>query len=245
MAEALVLEFSRFEFKYVLHRRLRELVEAELGYFMELDPHVETREHSRYFVRSLYLDDPQHTAFHDKIDGLKTRSKFRFRTYADHPSGAPVFLEEKGRTNNRVFKHRMLLAGEGESVTTESLINNLLSEGAANQGLADKFRYEWFRRRIRPVTLIDYWRRPYVSRYDHEFRVTFDENLQAWNTDNLFPPPSASGRRLLPGYTVMEVKFGHKLPAWFHKIIQSFELKRVPLSKICEGMTTLNIAIDL
>ena len=38
MANAHILEFSRFEFKYVLHKTQREAVEAELNYFMELDP---------------------------------------------------------------------------------------------------------------------------------------------------------------------------------------------------------------
>ncbi len=265
MADDLILEFSRFEFKYVLHKSLREAVEAELGYFMQLDPFVESANHNRYPVRSLYFDDASHTAFYDKIDGLKTRSKFRIRTYTRDNGHAPVFLEEKGRYDNRVFKHRALISDSGKPVTTSSLIDtllardlpdndlldndllakDLLANNARNETLNNKFRYTWFRKRIRPVALIDYMRRPYISKYDHEFRVTFDEKLMATKSDELFPDNKAVGKLLLPGYTVMEVKFGYKVPAWFHKIIQSYELKRVPLSKICEGMKRLHIAIDL
>jgi hypothetical protein len=43
----------------------------------------------------------------------------------------------------------------------------------------------------------------------------------------------------------MEVKFDTTVPAWFHGILQSYELTRVPLSKICEGMKSLDIAIDI
>ena len=243
--EKIVLEFSRFEFKYVLHKELRKQVESELGYFMQLDPFVETEQHNRYFVRSLYLDDAEHTAFNDKIDGLKTRSKFRLRTYSRQSGLAPIFLEEKGRHNNRVFKHRSLVVEASNRLNVRQLIDSLLNCDFDNEELASKFRYSWFRKQIRPVALIDYLRRPYISKYDHEFRVTFDEELRGIETEDLFPDKKRTAVKLLPGYTVMEVKFGHKVPAWFHRIIQSYELRRVPLSKICEGMKCLNIATDV
>jgi len=109
-AEAMVnspLHFARFEFKYVLRAQKRREVESDLLYFLEYDPFVENRDNHRYFVRSLYFDDPNFTAFHDKIDGLHSRSKFRLRTYTfDSKETAPIFLEIKGRHNNLVFKHR-------------------------------------------------------------------------------------------------------------------------------------------
>lgn len=242
----LVLEFSRFEFKYVLQKELREAVESELGYFMQLDPFVESTRGNRYIVRSLYYDDPVHSAFYDKIDGLKDRSKFRIRTYCTEPDDhTPVFLEEKGRTDNRVFKHRTLLAPSSMPMDEHQLTDLLLTAEVDNRNLIDQFRYDWFRKQIRPVALIDYLRRPYISKYDHEFRVTFDERLRGTVTQSLFPGNRTTGRELLPGYTVMEVKFDTKVPAWFHRIIQSYELRRVPLSKICEGMKRLAIALDL
>ena len=245
-----VLEFSRFEFKYVLQKQLRETVESELGYFMQLDPFVEATKSNRYFVRSLYFDDPAHTAFYDKIDGLKERSKFRVRTYSRDPDDqTPIFLEEKGRYDNRVFKHRTLIAESARNINAKHLVDLLMSIDASNEALVEKFRYSWFRKQIRPIALIDYMRRPYISKYDHEFRVTFDEQLKGTETDQLFPEKFSkkkyTGVQLLPGYTVMEVKFGTRVPAWFHRIIQSYELRRVPLSKICEGMKRLKIAIDL
>ena len=241
----MILEFSRFEFKYVLHKKLREAVESELGYFMQLDPFVEEAEHNRYIVRSLYFDDPFNTAFFDKIDGLKKRSKFRVRTYAREKQAAtPIFLEQKGRYDNRVFKHRVLMTESSSTFDDKNLTEMLLTE-QSNESVLEKFRFEWFRKQIRPVALIDYLRRPYFSKYDHEFRVTFDEKLTGTETSELFPGISKTGVQLLPGYTVMEVKFGHKVPGWFHRILQSYELERVPLSKICEGMKRLNLAADI
>ena len=144
---ALTLEFSRFEFKYILHQKLRAAVEAELGYFMDLDPFVKEAEHQKYFVRSLYFDDPHNSAFYDKIDGLKSRSKFRIRTYTRTPDGiTPQFLEEKGRHDNKVFKHRTPI---------DDLPEVLVSNTESIDELVDKFTYQWFKKTIRPVTLID------------------------------------------------------------------------------------------
>jgi hypothetical protein len=51
-------------------------------------------------------------------------------------------------------------------------------------------------------------------------------------------------RALVPGYTVMEVKFRYHMPSWFHRIIQAFELRRVSISKICTGTQALGLQLD-
>ena len=63
-------KFDRYEFKYLLPQALREKVEAELGHFVDYDPFVASQPDLKYFVRSLYFDDPAYTAFYDKTDGL-------------------------------------------------------------------------------------------------------------------------------------------------------------------------------
>lgn len=231
----------------MLGRRLATEIEAELGNFLHFDPFVESQPDHKYFVRSLYFDDPVHSAFYDKIDGLHTRSKFRIRTYTrDVNDATPQFLEEKGRYNNRVFKHRIPIDGVrfGASDTAAS-IDELLAQDASDNPTLNGFAYSYHRKQLGPVALVDYQRRPYISHYDPEFRVTFDSELEGTDTRVLFPAPSARSRRVLTGYTIMEVKFGHHLPSWFHRIIQSYELKRKSVSKICECMEALGMVIDL
>ena len=242
------LHFARFEFKYILPNRLRDRLEADLGYFLEFDPFVATAPDKRYFVRSLYYDDPGFTAFYDKIDGLCTRSKFRLRTYTDDTDrAAPVFLELKGRHNNLVFKHRVAVTHERELRRARgAAVTALILDGAdADDAVRQQFEFELLRKRIHPVALIDYYRRPYISRYDPEFRITFDERLRGTHSSGLFPLPTDRRRDLLPGYTVVEVKFRYHLPAWFHRIIQSYELQRVSISKICRGIEALELADNL
>lgn len=238
------LEFSRYEFKYLLSPSLRRDVEGELAQFVHLDPFVSAQEAQRYVVRSLYWDDAAHTAFHDKIDGMLRRSKFRLRTYSRDPGqDAPVFLEVKGRNNDRVFKQRVQVAAAyGELAGAGDELSALVLERAAASPVRDAFAFQVARRRIRPITLIDYRRRPYVSRFDPEFRLTFDEEVAATATDRFQPRVSDRTRRLHPGETVMELKFRYHVPSWFHRIIQGYELRRRPYSKVCVGMETLGIA---
>ncbi|MCZ6620140.1 MAG: polyphosphate polymerase domain-containing protein [Gammaproteobacteria bacterium] len=241
------LHFARFEFKYILPLEKRLAVEDELRYFLQFDPFVVNRSGNRYTVRSLYYDDPSYSAFHDKVDGLHSRYKFRIRTYASDPADeVPMFIEIKGRHNNLVFKNRAPVERDGIdwSHLRGSALSRVILERAATDPVVDQFRFDLVRKRLKPVALIDYQRRPYVSKYDPTFRLTFDEQLSARHTDRVFPGATISARKILAGYTVLEVKFRHHLPSWFHRIIQSYELQRVSISKICAGMEILGLAYD-
>ena len=240
------LHFARFEFKYILSAARRKAVESDLLYFLEFDPFVADRTDHTYFVRSLYYDDPYFSAFHDKIDGLKYRYKFRVRTYSrSHENDVPVFLEIKGRHNNLVFKHRTpVQLRSDQKKKKSSYLTGELASTAEESSVRDQFQYDAYRKSLRPVALIDYRRRPYVSKYDPNFRITFDDELYAAQTASLFPGKDVAPRRVLAGHTVVEVKFRHHLPAWFHQVIQAYELKRISISKIVSGMETLNMAYD-
>ena len=238
------LHFSRFEFKYILPEAQRDELETQFQYFVELDPFVAEQPNAKYFVRSLYFDNEIRSHYWEKENGVKHRQKFRLRTYtSDEESGTPQFLEIKGRHNNLVFKHRIPLGearGDGsyglpysDSVTEDVLAR--IEPGP----IRERFEFDLHRKNIRPLTLVDYWRRPYVSKYDPEFRMTFDDSLHGCATDQLFPPGYARSRRVLPGYTILEVKFRFHLPKWFHRLIQTNELTRVSVSKFCACMRAL------
>ena len=241
------LHFARFEFKYVLRERKRRAVESDLLYFLEYDPFVERQDNHHYFVRSLYFDDPKFSAFHDKIDGLHSRSKFRLRTYAfDFNETVPIFLEVKGRHNNLVFKDRTPIQRDGipwNALSAEDLISTLLKTAEKSE-ILDQFAFALYRKKLKPVALIDYQRRPYISRYDPNFRLTFDRQLTATRTMSLFPGGRSSPRKILAGHTILEVKFHNHIPSWFHQVIQAHELRRVSISKIVSGMESLGMAFD-
>ena len=107
-----------------------------------------------------------------------------------------------------------------------------------------EFVSDTMKKRISPVVLVDYLRRPYVSEYDMNFRVTFDSNIMAKPSKSLFPSDEGF-YHCLPGYTILEVKFYRKIPAWFHKLLLVYNLERVSVSKFVLGMKASRLAVDL
>ena len=95
------------------------------------------------------------------------------------------------------------------------------------------------------MVLVDYVRRPYISNFDLNFRTTFDSHLRATATSKLFPLANKQWFETLAGYTVLEVKFHPRLPALFHKIIKTHNLRRQSISKFCKGMEICQLAQDL
>jgi len=236
--------FLRYEFKYILNEKLRDMVENELKYFMQLDSFVEKCENRKYMVRSLYFDDPYSTFYYEKTDGLMHRQKFRVRTYSTrYQEDTPLMLEVKGRYNNFVYKHRIKLEHNRENI--DDIFKILSPLDKIENPIARQFTYDKYRKNIKPVILIDYQRRAYKSRYDLEFRVTFDGDLYATQTKKLFPKDSVYRRKLIDGYTIMEVKFLKHIPPWFHKIMVKYQLNRISISKYCTGMETTSLIENL
>ena len=100
-----------------------------------------------------------------------------------------------------------------------------------------------FKKDIKPYILIDYIRRPYVNKFGLYFRLTFDKNLLSTRGKNLFYDKRyLSWLECKAGYTILEVKFDRSIPAWFHRIIQSYNLNRKSISKFAVGMTTCGVA---
>ena len=75
-------------------------------------------------------------------------------------------------------------------------------------------------------------------------RVTIDNQIMAKASRTLFPD-NDNFFHCLSGYTILEVKFFRKIPAWFHKLVQVFNLERVSVSKFVLGMKASGIATDL
>ena len=240
-SEAAQQDFLRYEFKYILPKAMRDDLEKSLQSFIQFDPFVARAVDHQYLVRSLYFDDPEFTNYYDKEEGVKVRTKFRLRTYDSIPTAnSKIFLELKGRYSQRVFKRRIgLLRGEEQKFEVgERQVAEKILRCVPAGSMHERFEYELQRKKLEPVLMIEYMRRPYISRYSVDFRLTFDDHLSATKTKSMFPEANTSKRMVLPGYSVMEVKFMHQIPSWFHRILQNYELERVPISKICRGMET-------
>ena len=239
------LYFSRFEIKFVIDENISKILQKKIDKFMEIDPFAKNFENQKYFVRSLYFDNDKFHNFNQKIDGLKIRHKFRLRTYSNiKDDSSIVFIEKKGRFNERTYKIRKKInISDLENFTLDD-DKIALAKKYQNEKIINEFIFDFYKQKLKPKVLVDYYRKPYVNKYGVYFRLTFDSNLSSMgNKNNLFPTYNDT-KLTIPGYEILEVKFDRTIPPWFQKIIQSFELKRLSVSKFVLGCETSNLAYD-
>ena len=234
--------FSRFEFKYIIKRNVSKAIQNEIKNFTKIDGYANNK--GKYLVRSLYFDNNLFSNFHDKVDGVKKRYKFRIRTYTDHDHlNTPLFLEMKGRNNLRTYKIRTKINKNDLNLfyKQKNLID--LKYKYLNNKLIEQYIFDSYKKKIIPKVLIDYNRLPLINKNGLYFRLTFDSDIKACSSNNIFNSKN-SWKTCIPGNDILEVKFDFTIPPWFHRIIQSYQLKRISVSKFVIGMEASNLAHD-
>ena len=120
---------------------------------------------------------------------------------------------------------------------------SLLNIYSDNNMVINNFVFDSIRKKTFPRVLVDYKRRPYINKFGLYFRLTFDSNILASETQNLFTSDNfLSWLECKAGYTILEVKFERSIPPWFHRIIQNYDLRRLSISKFVIGMEQCGIA---
>ena len=235
---------SRYEFKYILNKKTSDQIEKEARNFMIYDGHVKKELNNKYFVRSLYFENNFSSNFYEKVDGMKIRRKYRLRTYSNFfDPKVPIFFEVKGRISERTYKKRINIKNKYLNLFLSQGQNFNLLDLYPNNEMIINFIFDSFRKNLKPLILVDYKRRPYINKFGLYFRLTFDTNLLSSKTNNLFSNDKySSWLECKAGYTILEVKFDRSIPAWFHRIIQCYNLKRRSISKFVLGMSSSGLA---
>jgi hypothetical protein len=236
--------FLRYEFKYFINSKISNEIFNQSLNFMKIDNFALNNKDKRYLVRSLYFDNGQYHNFFEKVDGIKIRKKFRLRSYdKNSDSKNPVFLEMKGRAQDRIIKKRVMI--DKNDIKYFETLKNLdeLNNKYKNTNLIKEFIYDVKKKNIKPKILIDYNRRPLINKFGLYFRLTFDSDLVTSKTSYLFENKKRFRFPLQykPGNSILEVKFERSIPAWFHRIIQSNDLNRRSISKFVLGVCNCNI----
>ena len=204
---------------------------------MILDPNADKNVNKKYFVRSLYFDTPDYSNFYEKVDGIKLRKKFRIRSYSSKKNGSKVFLEMKGRKNQKTYKLRTLIESEHlDSFIEKKDLFSLLEFYSKNNKVVNDFVYESYKKNIEPKVVIDYNRRPYINKFGLLFRLTFDTDLKTFSGKDIFNENNNNFKECSSGKTILELKFERSIQPWFHRIIQNYNLMRLSISKFAIGM---------
>lgn len=212
---------SRHEVKYLISRFEAELLKRRLPLLLQPDGHA--REDGSYFIRSIYFDDPDFTAYNEKLSGVKERTKYRIRFYNFRDS--VIVLERKSKDGDLTGKESVRI----DRATAERLLRGDESLRRL-PGLAGEFGR--LRQGVyKPVCIVDYDRFAYKYRLGN-VRVTLDTDVRTspYHT-GLFDARLLTVPVLEPDEVVLEVKYDEFLPAQVGALLEGVKKQRNSVSK--------------
>jgi hypothetical protein len=216
------------ELKFILEPGVAARVREWARMHLDPDPHGAGPEADEYLTTSLYFDTEQFHVYQRR--GSFGRSKYRIRRYG---AADAAFLERKLREPTILAKRRTLVP--------------LAGLGRLEQACDSPWSGGWFHarvnaRQLRPVCQVAYRRTARVSMATGDVvRLTLDDGLVA-------QPASAIGFReqrgvpVLEGRQILELKYRHRPPAVFKRLVEEFALTPAPASKYRLSMAALGDA---
>lgn len=211
----------RHEYKYLISKEAARLLRLRLPHFMRRDPHAGPS--GQYTIRSLYFDDPDYSAFYEKVSGVDNRTKFRIRCY-DY-SYSLFRLEKKEKRGDLTRKTGQTIPlSDVLSLQRDPAARCLESSGP----LMDELWLLCSVRGARPRILVDYDRTPFVCSAGNT-RITLDENLRTipYHGD-IFASSHAMIPVMEPEQVILEVKFDDFLPGYLSDVLG--DIPKVPMA---------------
>jgi hypothetical protein len=188
------------------------------------DPFVDGT--GRYKIRSLYFDNIDDKALREKFIGINNREKFRIRYYNDNTQY--IKLEKKSKVNGLCSKKSAILTMEQcQKIIDRDIQWIRYSKDPLIFELYVKMNFQ----QLRPRTLVDYAREPYVYQPGN-VRITFDTDIRTGlNSKELFNRDTSTMSTNLNSKIILEVKFDEFLPGIIQDIIQLNQRQNSSFSK--------------
>lgn len=216
----------RHELKYYINQGDYVLLSKRLSETLQSDAH--TDENGEYFIRSLYFDDLNDSAFREKLNGIDNRDKFRIRIY--NLSANIIKLECKHKEGQYIKKDSISLSVDEYSRIMHGDYTFLLKR---NEPFAKRMFAEFAAKQLRPRVLVDYMREPYVFAHQ-DVRITFDKDIRtAYRNVDLFNKNLPTYPVIDAGDMVLEVKYNEYLPTYIRTLLQINSPLRSAISKYC------------
>ncbi len=217
----------RHEIKFIISKQMSLILKQRLALAMNVDKNSVNLDNT-YFIRSLYFDDINSTAYYEKIDGVLYRKKYRIRIYNNDSSF--IRLERKWKHNNMTSKDQLkiskencinLLTNQFDNIDKELLNNSLMKEFITDIKVFG----------LKPSVIVDYKRLAYTYHIS-EVRITFDERIKSGLYNyNLFNMNRITYDVIDNNEVVLEVKFNEVLPEHISIILQTIPMYRQAVSK--------------
>lgn len=220
----------RQEYKYYVSEESLKFLRSNLSLFMSLDENLDPETNS-YTVSSLYFDTPFHNDFDEKVDGVRSREKYRLRIYNN--SDKIIKFECKKRVETVIRKLSSSISKE----SSKNMINGDFSNLMSNDDIfLNKAYSKLTSSGYKAAVIVEYDREAFTLPYGN-IRITFDKNLRTYNScKDLFELKKNSYTPVyLDGVQILEVKFSLPLPEPISKIISKVAAPRCAISKFVMG----------
>ena len=163
-------ERYRHELKYLINEGEHAALACRMSPVFKLDKHARA---GGYTIRSLYFDDYCNSAYEEKDAGILMRKKYRVRIY--NGGDKVIKLERKKKYGSWIYKEDApLTRDEFEQILAGDYDFLLRSP----HQLCREFYIECICNMMRPRTIVDYEREPWVMD-EGTVRITFDMNVRA------------------------------------------------------------------
>lgn len=221
-----ILDFQRFEFKYLMTKSRVDLLIPELLRFMCYDPYSAG---DYYPIGSVYFDTFGKKSFYEKIAGIEERKKLRIRSYTKKArKDTIVFFEIKEKIKDIMLKRRF-------PVLFKDIQRTLSGRTHIDKGMAYEWLYHIKRESYKPEILVEYDRLAFITNSKNNLRITIDKNLRYANMDqevDFSPEPKLI--EVMKENCIVEIKFREFLPSWVSRMIKSHNMQNQAFSKFCE-----------
>lgn len=226
MSEQLI--FKRHEIKYMITR-------SELKMVMEaMKEHMIADEHGKNTILSLYFDTPDYRLVRKSLEHPIYKEKLRLRSYGLAGEDTQIFIELKKKYDSVVYKRRIGMTkheADDYLMHGKSYVNSQISR-EINYFLS---LYE----QIQPAVLLSYEREAFYAKDNHEFRITFDDNI-LWRDYNLTLDSGIYGSPILEADKVlMEIKAADAIPLWFVQLLNKNHIYHTSFSKYGTAYTAI------
>ena len=226
---AFVTVFKRYELKYMLTLEQKEKILQAMANYMQFD------KYGRTTIRNIYFDTDSYRLIRRSIEKPAYKEKIRIRSYSQATADSTVFVELKKKYEKVVYKRRVPLR-EVDAMSWVCQENPC----PVNTQISREIDYFIdFYGKLNPTVFLSYEREAYYDKEGGDFRVTFDDNILARQTDvNLCS--YVYGTPILPeGKVLMELKCSGGIPLWMVEVLSRERIYKTSFSKYGTAYSTL------
>jgi len=219
MAHQLV--FKRYELKYMLTSVQKKKILSAISPYMQLD------KYGRTTVRNIYFDTDSYRLIRRSIEKPAYKEKLRLRSYEQSSENSSVFAELKKKYEKVVYKRRIPLSEHDAMLWLSGK-----AECPYDTQISREINYFMhFYGKLTPKVFLSYEREAYYERNGGDFRITFDENILARDSDLTLCSLPYGEPILENGRTLMELKCSGGIPLWMTEVLSREQIFKTPFSK--------------